>query len=58
MKIFATIGDVVMEFGYLNLCFLPVLRILLFLCGSALPYFQMTIPRLPDREAWGFWRFR
>jgi len=48
MKVFATDGDMVMKFGYLNLCFFPVFRTSLFPCGSALQHFQPTLHSLKE----------
>jgi hypothetical protein len=51
MKVFATVGNVVMEFSYLNLSFFPVFRTLLFSRSSALQHFQPTLQRFNDTQA-------
>src|SRR4028119_1498589 len=50
MEIFTSISNVVMQSGYLDLCFLPVMRTLLFSCRSALEQFQLPDERF--QEPW------
>jgi hypothetical protein len=50
VKVFATIGNVMMEFGYLNLCFFPVFRTFFLPCRSALQHFQPTLQSF--KELW------
>ncbi len=48
MKVFTTVGNVMVHLGYFDLRLLPVLRTLLLSCRSALQQFQLALHRLEE----------